>query len=165
MYADPPFSLLTETSARVQEQSYHLFTSRPRLCPDLFHEPVRTGIFASQALAFKLSESLVLNCPEAEFYTIRKLVFTLFRMFVFGYSKPCFQLFRSQVLQLPGHLAQFVIPCLSEPADEGFFEELIHLQMEFATQFYGRTTNVPTMVLQAARTVVEASFAYRIKGT
>ena len=78
----------------------------------------------------------------------------------------CFS-FRSvgHVLQLLGNVAKFVIPGLTETADEGFAEELIDGELEFAAFLDGRTTDIPTMILQTDESVGEFAFTDGIERT
>ena len=73
---------------------------------------------------------------------------------LYSFSETVFTLSaKRSILFLPffGGEAEFVVPLLPKPADEGFLEELVKRQVQFVTQLARRVTNIPPMVLYACQ--------------
>lgn len=57
------------------------------------------------------------------------------------------------------YLTQFVVPFFAKATNERVFQELVDAKIKLAPFFYRRTTNVPTVILKSAGTILKAFFA------
>ena len=62
-------------------------------------------------------------------------------------------------MQFVGKCNQFVVPLLSEAANERFFQKAVYGELQLASLSYGAFADLPSVVVQCDGAVAEAFFA------